>query len=65
MCIWDFPGGPVVKNPPCSAWNMGSNPCWEAKIPYAAEQLSPSTATRVCAPQPRAHAPQLSPNVFE
>ena len=64
MCIWDFPGGPVVKNPPCNAWNMGSNPGQEAKIPYAAEQLSPSP-TRVCAPQPRAHAPQLSASVSE
>ena len=62
MCIWDFPGGPVVKNPPCNAWNMGSNPGREAKIPYAAEQLSPSP-TRVCAPQPRARAPQLSASV--
>ena len=65
MCIWDFPGGPVVKNPPCNAWNMGSNPDGEAKIPYAAEQLSPSAATRVCAPQPRAHVLQLGPSVFE
>ena len=22
----DFPGGPVVKNPPCNAGNMGSIP---------------------------------------
>ena len=24
--LWDFPGGPVVKNPPCNAGFMGSIP---------------------------------------
>ena len=24
----DFPDGPVVKNPPCKAGNMGSIPGW-------------------------------------
>ena len=24
--IWDFPGGPVVKNPPANARDMGSIP---------------------------------------
>ena len=23
---WDFPGGPVVKNPPCNAGNVGLIP---------------------------------------
>ena len=32
----DFPGGPVVKNPPANA-GFGS---WSGKIPHAAEQLS-------------------------
>ena len=36
----DFPGGTVVKNPPCSARDSGSNPGLGTKIPHAAEQLS-------------------------
>ena len=36
----DFPGGTVVKNPPCSAGDSGSNPGLGTKIPHAAEQLS-------------------------
>ena len=31
----DFPGGPVVKNPPSNAGDMGSIPGQEAKIPHA------------------------------
>ena len=26
IAMWDFPGGPVVKNPPANAGNMGSIP---------------------------------------
>ena len=37
----DFPGGPVVKNPPA---NAGFEP-WSRKIPYAVEQLSPCATT--------------------
>ena len=35
--LWeaDFPGGPVVKNPPSSARNVGLIPGQEAKIPQA------------------------------
>ena len=40
----DFPGGSVLKNPPCSAGNTGSIPGWGTKIPHSAEQLSPHTA---------------------
>ena len=36
----DFPGGPVVKNLPCKAEDMGSIPGWGTKIPQVAEQLS-------------------------
>ena len=25
-CLWGFPGGPVVKNPPANAGDMGSSP---------------------------------------
>ena len=33
----DLPGGPVIKNPPCNAGNMGSVPGWGTKIPRATE----------------------------
>ena len=35
------PGGPVVKNLPANAEDMGSVPAWSRKIPHASEQLSP------------------------
>ena len=38
---WDFPGGPVVENLPSKAEEMSSIPDQRAKIPHAAEQLSP------------------------
>ena len=41
----DFPGGPVVKNPPSNAGDASSIPGWRTKIPHAAGQLSPRTAT--------------------
>ena len=37
----DFPGSPVVKNPPCSAEDMDSIFGQGTKIPHAAKQLSP------------------------
>ena len=40
----DIPGGPVIKNLPCNAWDAGLIPGWGTKMPRAAEQLSP-TAT--------------------
>ena len=36
----DFPGGPVAKNPPWHAGDLGSIPGWEIKTPHAAKQLS-------------------------
>ena len=39
----DFPGGPVVKNPPCNAGDSGSILGRGTKIPRAAKQLSPCT----------------------
>ena len=41
--IKDFPGSPVVKNPPANAED-GFNP-WSGKIPHATEQLSPWATT--------------------
>ena len=48
MPSWDLPGGPVVKNTPCNAGHSGLIPGRGTKIPYALEQLSPCTTTRVC-----------------
>ena len=41
----DFPGGPVVKNSPCSTGDAGLIPDQGTKIPYAAGQRSPLSAT--------------------
>ena len=41
----DFPGGPVVKNPPSNTGDTGSIPSRGTKIPHAAWQLSPRTTT--------------------
>ena len=41
----DFPGGPVVKNLPTNAGEVGSIPGQGTKIPHAMEQLSLSVAT--------------------
>ena len=41
----DFLGGPVVKNLPCNAGDMGSIPGQGANIPHAIEQLSPCTTS--------------------
>ena len=41
----DFPGGPVVKNPPSNAGDAGSIPGRGTKIPRATGQLSPSATT--------------------
>ena len=36
----EFPGGPVVKNPPSNAGDVGSIPGGGTKIPHATGQLS-------------------------
>ena len=41
----DIPGGPVVKNPPYNAGDMGSIPGQGTKIPHATGQLSPCATT--------------------
>ena len=69
----DFPGGPVVKNPPSNAGDVGSIPGRGTKIPHTTGQLSLRAATtelaslneRARVPQttepmyPGAHVPQL------
>ena len=42
----DFPSGPVVKNPPCKAGDVGLIPGQGTGIPHATGQLSPRAATR-------------------
>ena len=44
--IKNFPGGPVVKNPPCNAGDVGPTPGQGTKIPHALAQLSPRATTR-------------------
>ena len=55
---WDFPGGPVVRNLPANAGDMGLIPGLGAKIPHAERQLSPCAPTTepTCS---RAFLPQL------
>ena len=41
----NFPGDPMVKNPPCNVGDMNLIPGQETKIPRAAQQLSQHTLT--------------------
>ena len=41
----DFPGGPVVKNPPYNAGDAGSIPGQGTKTPHAVGKLSPHATT--------------------
>ena len=41
----DFPGGPVVKNPPCNAGDVGSIPGLGTKTLHSVERLNLFTAT--------------------
>ena len=55
----DFPGGPVVKNPPSNAGVLGSIPGQGTYIPHAAGQLSlHATTTELALLNERAHVPQ-------
>ena len=51
--VWDFPGGPVVRNPPANAGAL-SNPR-SGKTPHAAGQRSLRTTT----PEPTSLEPVL------
>ena len=57
MKKWDFPGGPVVKNPPSNAEDAGLIPGWGTKISHASGQLCPHTTTTE-PPHSGAHTPQ-------
>ena len=51
MHPWDFPGGPVVKNSPSNARDVGSIPGQGTKIPHAGSQLSRCITTTNTLPQ--------------
>ena len=53
----DFPGGPVVKNPPSNAGDASSIPSGGIKIPHAMGQLGLQAET-IEPTYSRAHAPQ-------
>ena len=42
----DFPGGPVVKNPPANAVYVVLISVWRTKVPYAQGNLRPATKTQ-------------------
>ena len=42
---WDFPNGPMVKDPPGNAGDAGWTPGLGTKTPHATEQLSPCAPT--------------------
>ena len=57
--VWDFPGCPVVKNPPSSAGDPDSIPGQGTKIPHAAGQRSlRTTANELVRLNERVHVPQ-------
>ena len=57
----DFPGGPVVKNPPSNARDAGSIPGQGTKIPHATGQLSlRATTAEFMHLNERAHLPQTT-----
>ena len=49
---WDFPGGPVVKNPPVNEGNTGLIP-GPGKIPRASGQLSLCELLNLCSRAPK------------
>ena len=55
----DFPGGPVLMNPPCNTGDAGSIPVWGTMIPHSSKQLNPCAITTepTCCNW-RIHAPQ-------
>ena len=59
--LGDFPGGPVVKNPPSNAEDAGSIPGRGTKMPHATGQLSLcATTTELVCLNERAHVPQTT-----
>ena len=52
----DYPGGPVIKNPPSNAGDAGSILGQRTMIPHATGQLSLHTTAKELAPQLRPNA---------
>ena len=48
--IWDFPGGPMIKNLPSNVGHSGLTPSWGINIPYAMRQLNPHLNERKLMP---------------
>ena len=42
-----IPGGPVVKNPPCNAGDVGLIPGQGTRNPHAVGQLTPKATTKI------------------
>ena len=67
----DFPSGPMVKNLPCSAGDIGSIPGKWTKVPHSIEQLSLCSTNResvhpserCCMIDQSSHMTQLRPDV--
>ena len=53
LFLGDFPGGPVVKNPPCNAGDVDLIPGQGTKITHATEPTKPMHHGQ------RLHEPQL------
>ena len=60
-CFRDFPGGPVVKNPPSNSGDVGTIPGQGTKIPHAVGQLSLyATSIELARLNERARMPQTT-----
>ena len=64
--LGDFPGGPMVRNPPCRAGEAGSVPGLGTKIPCAVEWLRLHAATESAwAAVKDPHVPQWKPHMLQ
>ena len=52
--LWDFPSGPIVKNSPANAGDMGLSLAWEYLTCCGATKPTPPT-TEALAPGPMLH----------
>ena len=60
----DFPGGPVVKDLPCSTGDSGSIPVWGTGILHAVGQLSPTCSNQREAPVPQGKIPHVTMKIL-
>ena len=59
---WDFPGGPVVKNSPSNAGDVGLIPGQKTEILHTEGQLNLCSAIREFAHRNEAPTPQQRPS---